>query len=120
MAFFPSSLDNRIDRFASHPGIGRKSAQRLAFYVLSLPDEEAIGFADTIRSAKKEVRRCSICRNYTDRDICPICASDRRDRSVICVVSDPKDVLSIERAREYNGLYHVLHGVISDEPHWAG
>ena len=117
MAFFPASLDNLIDRFASLPGIGRKSAQRLAFYVLSLPDEEAIGFADTIRSAKKEVRRCSICRNYTDRDICPICASDRRDRSVICVVSDPKDVLSIERAREYNGLYHVLHGVISPMNH---
>ena len=117
MAFFPASLDNLIDRFASLPGIGRKSAQRLAFYMLSLPDEEAIGFADTIRSAKKEVRRCSICRNYTDRDICPICASDRRDRSVICVVSDPKDVLSIERAREYNGLYHVLHGVISPMNH---
>ena len=117
MAFFPSSLDNLIDRFASLPGIGRKSAQRLAFYVLSLPDEEAIGFADTIRSAKKEVRRCSICRNYTDRDICPVCASDRRDRSVICVVSDPKDVLSIERAREYNGLYDVLHGVISPMNH---
>ena len=117
MAFFPASLDNLIDRFASLPGIGRKSAQRLAFYVLSLPDEEAIGFADSIRAAKTEVRRCSVCRNYTDREICPICASDRRDRSVICVVSDPKDVLSIERAREYNGLYHVLHGVISPMNH---
>ena len=117
MAFFPAALDNLIDRFASLPGIGRKSAQRLAFYILSLPDEEAIGFADTIRAAKKEVRRCSVCRNYTDHEICPICASDRRDRSQICVVSDPKDVLSIERAREYNGLYHVLHGVISPMNH---
>lgn len=117
MAFFPAALDNLIDRFASLPGIGRKSAQRLAFYILSLPDEEAIGFADTIRTAKKEVRRCSVCRNYTDHEICPICASDRRDRSQICVVSDPKDVLSIERAREYNGLYHVLHGVISPMNH---
>ena len=117
MAFFPAALDNLIDRFASLPGVGRKSAQRLAFYVLSLPDEEAIGFADTIRAAKNEVKRCSVCRNYTDRDICPICASDSRDRSLICVVSDPKDVLSIERAREYNGLYHVLHGVLSPMNH---
>ena len=117
MAFFSSVLDNLIDRFASLPGIGRKSAQRLAFYVLALPDEEALAFADTIRTAKKEVKRCSVCRNYTDHEICPICASDRRDRSVICVVSDPKDVLSIERAREYNGLYHVLHGVISPMNH---
>ena len=117
MAFFPASLDNLIDRFAALPGIGRKSAQRLAFYVLSLPDAEANAFANAILSAKKEVKRCSVCRNYTDRDVCPICASDRRDRSMICVVSDPKDVLSIERAREYNGLYHVLHGVISQMNH---
>ena len=117
MAFFPASLDNLIDRFASLPGIGRKSAQRLAFYILSLPDEDAESFANAIHSAKREVRRCRICRNYTDRDICPICASERRDRSLICVVSDPKDVLSIERAREYNGLYHVLHGVISPMNH---
>ena len=117
MAFFPASLDNLIDRFAALPGIGRKSAQRLAFYVLSLPDAEANAFANAILSAKKEVKRCSVCRNYTDRDVCPICASDRRDRSMICVVSDPKDVLSIERAREYNGLYHVLHGDISPMNH---
>ncbi len=117
MAFFPASLDNLIDRFASLPGIGKKSAQRLAFHVLSLPDSEAAAFAEAILSAKKEVKRCSICRNYTDREICPICASDRRDRSMICVVSDPKDVLSLERAREYNGLYHVLHGVISPMNH---
>ena len=117
MAFFPAALDNLIDRFAALPGIGRKSAQRLAFYVLSLPDEEAVAFSDAIRKAKKEVKRCSVCRNYTDHEVCPICASDRRDRSLICVVSDPKDVLSIERAREYNGLYHVLHGVISPMNH---
>ena len=117
MDYYGKEMGALIEQLSSLPGIGGKSAQRLAFYVLSLPDEEAIGFADTIRSAKKEVRRCSICRNYTDRDICPICASDRRDRSVICVVSDPKDVLSIERAREYNGLYHVLHGVISPMNH---
>ncbi len=117
MAFFPAALDNLIDRFAALPGIGRKSAQRLAFYVLSLPDSEANAFAEAITAAKRDVRQCRICRNYTDREVCPICASDRRDRSLICVVSDPKDVLSIERAREYNGLYHVLHGVISPMNH---
>ena len=117
MASFPASLDRLIDQFASLPGVGRKSAQRLAFHVLSLPEEEADAFAEAIISAKREVKRCSICQNYTDRDVCPICASERRDRSTICVVSDPKDVLSIERAREYNGLYHVLHGVISPMNH---
>ena len=117
MTYFPASLERLIDSFASLPGIGRKSAQRLAFHVLSLPDQEALAFSDAIASAKKEVRRCKVCRNYTDHEICSICASDRRDRSVICVVSDPRDVLSLERAREYNGLYHVLHGVISPMNH---
>ena len=117
MAFFPSSLDNLIDHFAALPGIGKKSAQRLAFYVLSLPDSEAQSFADSISRAKREVKKCRICRNYTDQEICSICASERRERSTICVVSDPKDVLSIERAREYNGLYHVLHGAISPMNH---
>ena len=117
MTYFPASLERLIDSFASLPGIGRKSAQRLAFHVLSLPDQEALAFSDAIASAKKEVRRCKVCRNYTDHEICSICSSDRRDRSVICVVSDPRDVLSLERAREYNGLYHVLHGVISPINH---
>ena len=117
MTYFPASLERLIDSFASLPGIGRKSAQRLAFHVLSLPDQEALAFSDAIASAKKEVRRCKVCRNYTDHEICSICSSDRRDRSVICVVSDPRDVLSLERAREYNGLYHVLHGVISPMNH---
>ena len=117
MAFFPASLDNLIDHFAALPGIGKKSAQRLAFYVLSLPDTEAQSFADSISRAKREVKKCRICRNYTDQEICSICGSERRDRNTICVVSDPKDVLSIERAREYNGLYHVLHGAISPMNH---
>ena len=117
MSFFPASLDRLIDAFAALPGIGRKSAQRLAFHVLSLSDEDAEAFADAVRSAKKNVKRCRICRNYTDQDICSICSSDRRDRDKICVVSDPKDVLSMERAREYNGLYHVLHGAISPVNH---
>lgn len=117
MSSFPASLETLIDQFASLPGIGRKTAQRLAFHVLSLPEEQAFAFADAVRMAKKQVKRCRICRNYSEQDLCPICASDRRDRSIICVVSDPKDVVSMERAREYNGLYHVLHGVISPMNH---
>ena len=117
MSFFPSSLENLIDKFASLPGVGRKSAQRLAFYILNLPDGEAEAFASAVTEAKRSVRCCKICQNLTDGDICPICASDRRDRSTICVVSEPRDVLSIERGREYNGLYHVLHGMLSPMNH---
>lgn len=117
MAFFPTSLDNLIDKFASLPGIGRKSAQRLAFHILSLPQEEAFAFADAITSAKRSVRFCRVCQNITEDEVCGICASDRRDHSVICVVSEPRDVLSIERGKEYNGTYHVLHGVLSPMSH---
>ncbi len=117
MSFFPASLENLIDKFASLPGIGKKSAQRLAFYILSLPDEEAAAFAGAITVAKSSVHCCKICQNLTEGEICPICASDRRDKSIICVVSEPRDVLSIERGREYNGTYHVLHGVLSPMSH---
>ena len=117
MSFFPASLDNLVDRFASLPGIGRKSAQRLAFYVLSLPDGEAKAFADAILDAKRNVHCCRICQNLTEGEICSICASAARDKSTICVVSEPRDVLSIERGREYNGTYHVLHGVLSPMGH---
>ena len=117
MSFFPASLEALIDRFASLPGIGRKSAQRLAFHVLSLPEQEAISFADTIVEAKKSVHCCKICQNLTEGEICSICASDRRDKSIICVVSEPRDVLSIERGHEYNGTYHVLHGALSPMNH---
>ena len=117
MSFFPASLETLIDRFASLPGIGRKSAQRLAFHILAQPDEEAVAFADAITEAKKSVRCCRICQNLTEGEVCAICASDRRDKSTICVVSEPRDVLSIERAREYNGTYHVLHGVLSPMSH---
>ena len=117
MSFFPASLENLIDKFASLPGIGRKSAQRLAFHVLALPDGEAKAFADAITEAKANVRCCSVCQNLTEGEICSICASDRRDKSTICVVSEPRDVLSIERGREYNGTYHVLHGVLSPMSH---
>lgn len=117
MSFFPASLENLIDKFASLPGIGRKSAQRLAFHVLSLPEQEARAFADAITDAKANVHRCAICQNLTEGEICAICASERRDRSTICVVSEPRDVLSIERGHEYNGVYHVLHGVLSPMRH---
>lgn len=117
MSFFPASLENLIDKFASLPGIGRKSAQRLAFYVLSLPEIETNAFADAIVNAKKSVHCCRICQNLTENEICSICASDRRDKGTICVVSEPRDVLSIERGREYNGTYHVLHGVLSPMNH---
>ena len=117
MSFFPSSLENLIDKFASLPGIGRKSAQRLAFYVLSRSDEEAKAFADAITEAKEKVRCCRICQNLTDGEVCAICRSDRRDKGTICVVSEPRDVLSIERGHEYNGTYHVLHGALSPMNH---
>ena len=117
MSFFPASLENLVDKFASLPGIGRKSAQRLAFHVLSLPDAEAQSFADAIISAKKSVHCCKGCQNLTEGEICQICASDTRDKSTVCVVSEPRDVLSIERGREYNGTYHVLHGVLSPMSH---
>ena len=117
MDFFPSSLDNLIDCFARLPGIGRKSAQRLAFHVLRLPKAEAEGFANAILEAVENVRCCNICQNLTDGEICSVCSSPKRDNSMICVVADPKDVASIERARDFNGLYHVLHGVISPMNH---
>ena len=117
MSFFPASLETLIDKFASLPGIGKKSAQRLAFYVLALPDEDAKAFANAITAAKESVHCCKICQNLTEGEICQICASDRRDKSTICVVSEPRDVLSIERGREYNGTYHVLHGVLSPMSH---
>ena len=117
MSFFPASLETLIDQFASLPGIGRKSAQRLAFHILSQPAEEARAFADAILEARNNVHCCRICQNLTEGEICSICASDRRDKSTICVVSEPRDVLSIERGREYNGVYHVLHGVLSPMSH---
>ncbi len=117
MSFFPASLENLIDRFAALPGIGRKSAQRLAFHVLALPDEDALAFADAIREAKSAIHRCPICQNLTDEEQCSICSSPKRDQSTICVVAQPRDVLSFERSREYNGVYHVLHGVLSPMNH---
>ncbi|HIT33286.1 MAG TPA: recombination protein RecR [Candidatus Faecousia intestinigallinarum] len=117
MQYFPASLQELADQFARLPGIGGKTAQRLAFHVLELPMEDAQAFADAILEAKKTVHTCPVCQNLTDREICPICADDLRDKSVICVVAEPKDVIAMERSREFNGLYHVLHGVISPLNH---
>ena len=117
MQFFPSALQNLADQFARLPGIGGKTAQRLAFHVLELPLSEAQAFADAILQAKQEVHTCSHCQNLTDRDICPICDDDNRDHSIICVVAEPKDVIAMERSREFRGVYHVLHGVISPLNH---
>ena len=117
-SFFPPALEKLVEQFARLPGVGNKSAQRLAFYVLSLPEEQAREFADAIVEAKERIHCCPICQNLTDGDgPCPICQSSRRDPSTICVVADPKDVLAMERSREYHGLYHVLHGVISPINH---
>jgi len=113
MDFFPSALENLIDKFASLPGIGRKTAQRLAFFILSLPEGEALSFADAVTEARMSVRCCDVCQNLTDGEHCGICRNPRRDAGIVCVVSDPKGVLAIERSHEFNGRYHVLHGVIS-------
>jgi recombination protein RecR len=113
MQYFPAALQELADSFARLPGIGGKTAQRLAFHVLSLPQEDAQAFADAILEAKRTVHTCPVCQNLTDRDICPICDDPMRDQSLICVVAEPKDVIAMERSREFSGVYHVLHGVIS-------
>ena len=117
MRNFPAALERLTEQFARLPGIGSKSAQRLAFHVLALPDEPAEEFASAIVDAKKTVKTCPVCQNLTDQELCPICADSERDHSVICVVAEPKDVIAMERAREYGGVYHVLHGVISPLNH---
>ena len=106
-------LNRLIEQFASLPGIGRKTAQRLAFYMLTVPKEKAQAFADAILEAQEKIHYCSVCKKYTDKEICEICSDDGRDKSVICVVEDAKDVAAFERTKEYKGLYHVLGGLIS-------
>ena len=119
MQFFPAALQNLADQFARLPGIGGKTAQRLAFHVLSLDLEDAQEFAEAILEAKRSIRSCPSCQNLTDRELCPICDDDTRDHSLICVVAEPKDVIAMERSREFRGVYHVLHGVISPLNHVA-
>ena len=118
MQHFPPALETLVEHFARLPGIGKKSAQRLAFYVLSLGEEEAASFANAILNAKSAIHCCPVCQNLTEGDgPCAICASPKREQGVICVVADPKDVVAMERSREYSGTYHVLHGVISPMNH---
>ena len=118
MEYFPPALESLVEQFARLPGVGKKSAQRLAFFVLGLPDEDAQAFADAILAAKKSISLCPVCQNFTEGEgLCPICQSARRDETTVCVVADPKDVNALERSREYNGRYHVLHGVISPMNH---
>ncbi len=101
------------EQFAKLPGIGMKTAQRLAFFVMGMTDAEAKQFADAIIKAHSTVHTCEICQNLTDKDICPICSDVTRNQSLICVVESPKDITAFERTKEYNGVYHVLHGLIS-------
>ena len=118
MQHFPPALEALVEQFARLPGIGRKSAQRLAFFVLALPEEDAAQFAQAILEAKSAIHCCPVCQNFSQGDgLCPICQDPKRDESVICVVADPKDVMAMERSREYTGTYHVLHGVISPMNH---
>ncbi len=106
-------LDNLIDQFAKIPGVGRKSAQRMAFYILNLPLDDARMFSESILNAKKQIIKCKICQNISETEECSICTNENRNKSTICVVQDPKDLLAFERIGEYNGVYHVLHGLIS-------
>ena len=113
MKQYPRSLNKLINELGKLPGIGGKTAQRLAFHVLSLTEREAETLAEAIVDAKRSMHYCSVCGNLTDKDVCGICSDGSRDRSVICVVETPQDVMAMERIREYKGTYHVLHGAIS-------
>ena len=117
MRHFPAALERLSEQFARLPGIGGKTAQRLAFHLLGLPQEEAEAFAEAIREARVKVHPCPACQNLTDGELCAICDDPERDHGLICVVAEPRDVVALERAREYQGVYHVLHGVISPLNH---
>ncbi len=113
MAYNVVPLTRLIEQFERLPGIGRKTAQRLAFYVLAMPKEKARQFADTILEAHEKIKRCKVCQSLTESELCPICGDESRDRGIICVVESSQDIMAFERTREYHGLYHVLHGLIS-------
>ena len=117
MRYFPAALERLTEQFARLPGIGGKTAQRLAFHVLSLPQEDAEAFATAILEARANVHTCPVCQNLTDQELCPICSNAQRDQGIICVVAEPRDLIAMERSREYQGVYHVLHGVISPLNH---
>lgn len=113
MDFYPAAIDKLIDEFAKLPGIGYKTAQRLTLYVLNLPAEEVTQFAEALIKARGTLKFCSVCGNFTEHDPCAVCSNPTRDHNTICVVEQPKDIMSIEKIRDFNGVYHVLHGNIS-------
>ena len=117
MEYYAAPIARLIDAFESLPGVGHKTAQRLAFYMLTLPEEKTSAFAGAITEAKSKIHYCAQCFNLTDQQLCAICSAHQRDASVLCVVEAPKDVLAMERTHEFKGLYHVLHGVISPQNH---
>jgi len=113
MEAYSAPIANLIEEFEKLPGIGHKTACRLAFYVLNEPLEDAKRFSDAIITAKEKIKFCSICGNLTDKELCPICSNAKRDQSIICVVSDVKDLMAMEKTHEYRGVYHILQGAIS-------
>lgn len=117
MAYNVNPFDVLTEQFRKLPGIGKKSAQRIAFHILRMTDEQAEEFLRSIEDARKVIHLCPICQNLTDGEVCSVCANEKRDKSVICVVSSPQDVISIEKTNEFRGVYHVLHGVLSPVDH---
>ncbi len=113
MQHYSGHIDQLIERLGKLPGVGYKTAQRLAFYIINMPQEEVTGLAQSIMNAKEHIAYCEVCYNISDQNPCSICNSQTRDASTICVVEDPRDVAAMERTREYHGKYHVLHGTIS-------
>ena len=113
MSVYGTPISSLIEQLSKLPGIGGKSAQRLAFYIINMPEENARALADSILNAKRDIKYCSICYNLTDTDPCPVCSSEKRNKNIIMVVEDPRDMAAYEKTKEYTGIYHVLHGAIS-------
>ena len=113
MSFYAAPIAKLIDELSKLPGVGTKTAQRLAFHILNMPSEDVEKLSSSIVNAKRNIRYCKVCCNITDSDVCNICSNVKRDSSIICVVEDPKDVVAMEKTREFKGLYHVLNGAIS-------
>lgn len=113
MEFYPVAIEKLIEEFAKLPSIGQKTAQRLTLHILNLPKEEVEEFAEALVKARGTIKYCSICGNFTDSDPCSICSNPNRKKDLICVIEQPKDIMTMEKVKEYNGVYHVLHGNIS-------
>ena len=113
MEFYPVAIEKLIEEFAKLPSIGKKSAQRLTLHILNLPKDEVEEFANALVKARGTIKYCSVCGNFTDTDPCAICSNPNREKYMICVVEQPKDIMTMEKVKEFNGLYHVLHGTIS-------